>query len=286
MKTPDAIARDAMRNRQAFTLLEIAFILLIIGLSSSAILLGKDLLRAAETRRMVHHFQELNSAVVNFQSKYQCLPGDCAVASRRWAGAINGNGNRQIFRIAAPDFRDAVPEMINVWNHLSRAALISSSYADYQDNNNYLMALSGSTGDTLRNRGFSPAINVRLNINLGHSAAFENPIMRTGHYFIPMTTTFVDYSFLTTIDPTPPCHVANLIDDIGVSIPSDCPFLTPADAYAIDNKMDDGNPGAGFVFSIAPDALGRICEEAARPNLYNTANTLATCRMVIRATDF
>ena len=48
------------------------------------VLVGSDMIKSAELRKLVTEMESLNSAVNAFQSKYQALPGDMKNATRLW----------------------------------------------------------------------------------------------------------------------------------------------------------------------------------------------------------
>lgn len=82
--------------RRAFTLIEMAIVLVIIGLIVSAVLVGQDLIRAATLTNQVKQFQEYETAYKTFLLKYNCLPGDCPRLTNYFVGSVNGNGNLKI----------------------------------------------------------------------------------------------------------------------------------------------------------------------------------------------
>jgi prepilin-type N-terminal cleavage/methylation domain-containing protein len=60
----------------AFTLIELSIVLVIIGLLTSGILAGKELIQAAEIRAMMGRLEQYNTAAMAFRNKYNALPGD------------------------------------------------------------------------------------------------------------------------------------------------------------------------------------------------------------------
>jgi prepilin-type N-terminal cleavage/methylation domain-containing protein len=64
-------------TRQAgFTLLEMSVVLAIIGLLMGAVLVGKDLIRAAAVHGQISQLAAFQAGVHLFESRYQALPGD------------------------------------------------------------------------------------------------------------------------------------------------------------------------------------------------------------------
>jgi prepilin-type N-terminal cleavage/methylation domain-containing protein len=67
------------RYRHGFTLIELSIALIIIGLIVGGILVGRDMIKAAETRAQVAQIEKFNTAVNTFVTKYGGLPGDLAL---------------------------------------------------------------------------------------------------------------------------------------------------------------------------------------------------------------
>lgn len=114
-------------TQKGFTLVELSIVLVIIGLIISSVLVGQDLVRAAELRATVTQYEQFNSAVATFRGKYSGLPGD--VAGNTNFGFV-GNGNGDNVLAATGVAGHAAGENVYFWNHLgsSGAALISGSY--------------------------------------------------------------------------------------------------------------------------------------------------------------
>jgi prepilin-type N-terminal cleavage/methylation domain-containing protein len=59
-----------------FTLVELAIVIVIIGLLLGGVLQGQELIRQAQIRNGVKRFEEFKSATIMFYGKYNVLPGD------------------------------------------------------------------------------------------------------------------------------------------------------------------------------------------------------------------
>jgi prepilin-type N-terminal cleavage/methylation domain-containing protein len=62
--------------QKGFTLVELAIVLVIIGLIVSGVLVGQDLIKAAELRATVRQVQDFQVGVNTFIGKYSGIPGD------------------------------------------------------------------------------------------------------------------------------------------------------------------------------------------------------------------
>jgi len=87
-----------MKTKQAgFTLVEIAIVLVIIGLLLGGILKGQEMITQAKIKNVVNDFNGITAAVNSYQDRYKALPGDDLNAPTRWgANGIAGNGDGQI----------------------------------------------------------------------------------------------------------------------------------------------------------------------------------------------
>ncbi|MGA7178182.1 MAG: prepilin-type N-terminal cleavage/methylation domain-containing protein [Thiobacillaceae bacterium] len=109
------------RKQQGFTLIEIAIVLVIIGLLLGGILQGQSLINSARVRNLISQEDGIKAAFYGFQDRYRALPGDFTQATTQIPGATqNGNGNGQI--------ELANGEYIAVWDHLSHAGFITGTY--------------------------------------------------------------------------------------------------------------------------------------------------------------
>jgi len=75
-----------------FTLIELSIVLVIIGLIVGGILVGQDLIKAAEVRAQISQIEKYNSAVNTFRAKFGALPGDMPVATANQYGFTVGSG--------------------------------------------------------------------------------------------------------------------------------------------------------------------------------------------------
>lgn len=70
-----------MNKQTGFTLIELAIVLVIIGLLLGGVLRGQELINSAKVKNMVRDFQNVQVYVYGYQDKYKALPGDDAAAA-------------------------------------------------------------------------------------------------------------------------------------------------------------------------------------------------------------
>ncbi len=115
-----------MMRSKGFTLIEIAIVLVIIGLLLGGVLKGQELITSARVRNLISTQDGIKAAYFGFLDRFRALPGDYTLATTNITGATtNGNGNGRISNIAGGDVAN---ENILVWEHLSRAGFINGTY--------------------------------------------------------------------------------------------------------------------------------------------------------------
>jgi prepilin-type N-terminal cleavage/methylation domain-containing protein len=81
------------RTESGFTLVEIAIVLVIIGLLLGGILKGQEMITQAKIKNVVNDFNGVTVAVTSYQDRYRALPGDDQNATTRWTVQAPGKGN-------------------------------------------------------------------------------------------------------------------------------------------------------------------------------------------------
>jgi prepilin-type N-terminal cleavage/methylation domain-containing protein len=112
---------------KGFTLIEIAIVLVIIGLLLGGVLKGQELITGARVRNLISQQDGIKAAFFGFQDRFRALPGDYASASTNINNVSqNGNGNGRIENNAtAPAFTH---EELLAWNHLTAAGFLNGSF--------------------------------------------------------------------------------------------------------------------------------------------------------------
>jgi len=200
--------------KAGFTLVELAIVLVIIALVAGGVLVGQDLIKAAEIRGPMRQAEEFKSASKTFTLKYNCLAGDCANATSFLSGTGNGNGDGAI---AGGTYPHGSLEGIYFWQHLALAALISGTYSTtpvgsvWKEGVNFPAAKMG---------GAFGVWNIQTYVGCGgcfFTTQYGNILM--------LGKTWPDTSSITPL----------------------AKLLSGNDAFAIDTKYDDGLPAYGAI---------------------------------------
>lgn len=114
-------------HQKGFTLVEIAIVLVIIGLLLGGVLKGQELINSAKVKNIASDFRNVQVMIYGYQDKFRKLPGDDNTATSRWSldsghdgdgdGIIEGNWNSETL----------TDESVLIWEHLRRGNLASGS---------------------------------------------------------------------------------------------------------------------------------------------------------------
>nr|VFK02948.1 MAG: prepilin-type N-terminal cleavage/methylation domain-containing protein [Candidatus Kentron sp. H]VFK03555.1 MAG: prepilin-type N-terminal cleavage/methylation domain-containing protein [Candidatus Kentron sp. H]VFK05909.1 MAG: prepilin-type N-terminal cleavage/methylation domain-containing protein [Candidatus Kentron sp. H] len=170
-----------MKGKQSgFTLVEIAIVLVIIGLLLGGILKGQELINSARVRSMADKTTGVQAAYYGFLDRYQAIPGDMtADAATSAIGVEISSGGDANGKLDNPtDAQWTEPNAL--WEQLSKAGFITGNYigGDTMPNSGNNVAplnpfnqpmVVGQTADYM---GLSTSV-VRLNIVLGRSTPVD-----------------------------------------------------------------------------------------------------------------
>ena len=252
-----------LNNKSGFTLVELSIVLIIIGLIVSGVLVGQDLIRSAEISATVRQVQNFNSAVSTFRTKYNYIPGDMpsslstafGLTGTRTGAQGDGDGNGLI-ECTTPATLCSGGEPVLFWNDLSISKLVSGSY----------------TGS-----GTAAIASTALGSNFPEAKLGKN------NYFFVYSVSGINYYQIAAISSVDASSIYTLTTGI-----------TPAEAYQIDSKLDDGLPSSGIVTAVggttpngtatttATAGSAGCVYTAVTPNPYNAAFTSGACQLRIR----
>lgn len=239
-----------LKKQNAFTLVELSIVILIMGLIVAGVTAGSSLVSGAKSRKFISDTEKYKSAIVQFKSQYNYLPGDFPGSYSYWGAgcgantvgasdSCNGNGNGAVEFTAVED--------IKLWYHLMRAGLI---------NLNMSGALVGGS--------YSPGVNTPRSV-YGGTSAYQV------FYTDPSATNFGRYGNALQIGSNGGRH-------------QNTPFISPVDAYKIDLKIDDGTADKGIMFTLKgiPET-GGVCVTAnwtAASASYILTDKTNSCRII------
>lgn len=125
---------NTLSSRQrGFTLVEVAVVLVIIGLLLGAVLKGQELIENSRVKNAVNEINSIKAATYGYLDRYKTMPGDdgpigtVQARGSAWSGVtVAGNANGQV---AAPTNPFGAPtgEHLAFWQHLRAAGFLTGS---------------------------------------------------------------------------------------------------------------------------------------------------------------
>lgn len=244
------------RSQSGFTLVELAVVMIIIGLLIGGVLKGQELINNAQVTSTVAQVKGIEAAVSTFRDTYSALPGDILTPATRLpncgaAGGCNsaGDGNGRLANSVG--VTPVGTEGARFFVHLNAADLLTGIVP----------------GTNVPGENF-PEAKIRGNaIQAGDVAAVGN---LTGATFSAGASSGL---YLAISQPAG----ATITAPQGAG-------LRPSEAQRIDTKLDDGMPGTGSARGIGGGAGGATdCASAATAaGTYNTAQSASNCGLYVR----
>lgn len=114
-----------IQRQQGFTLVEMAIVLVIIGLLLGGILKGQELITSARVRNIADQSSGVQAAYYGFLDRYRQVPGDWTAANAAQAipgVTTGGNANGRL------DGSPVWTEALALWEHLSKSGFIQGNY--------------------------------------------------------------------------------------------------------------------------------------------------------------
>lgn len=219
------------RHKHGFTLIELAIVLIVLGLLAGGVVTAKDMIYTAKLRKIPVAIEDVKQKMFVFYDKYNALPGDFTLATNYWgadpdgcpthsnrtakAQTCNGNGDGRVARLnLGTDY-----ELFRFWQHLKNAGLADGSFTGVSGVGNSTHAVVGENIPIIYD-------------NIGISAYWREPTVNDG--------AFVDFDYGNVL-------VIGRTQDDSENAKA---FLTPEDAWSLDSKIDDGLPNHGDFLGI------------------------------------
>jgi prepilin-type N-terminal cleavage/methylation domain-containing protein len=241
------ISTATSSKQQGFTLIEIAIVLVIIGLLLGGVLKGQELINTARVRALNNNVDGITAAWFSFQDRYRAFPGDYTQATINLpdpnAVITDGDGDGLVGINAAAD---SPTERANVWTHLQAAGYITGNF----DGANVAATAYNCVLASCPDNGFGAGLNLNYGaLNQTQAAAGAGAVL---------------------------AH--ELITGRGI------PIEVLAE---LDRKVDDGNAGSGAMQLGAAGAgwtgpQVTACQNAGNPNLYGVLTPSSNCAAVFR----
>src|SRR3990167_7123084 len=125
-----------MSRQSGFTLVEIAIVLVIIGLLLGGVLKGQEMIENGKIKSVVGDMKAVQSAYHSYVDRYHAVPGDeaaAAMTARGWTGTAGATGTAgdgvMVIPVASTFTNLAANDQPAVWRALRGAGLLSGDPA-------------------------------------------------------------------------------------------------------------------------------------------------------------
>lgn len=259
--------QQTRRAEGGFTLVELAIVMIIIGLLIGGILKGQELINNARVSSTVAQVKAVESGISGFRDKYEAMPGDMANPGARVPSCVNacavaGNGDNLIQPTTANDPGAAV---LAANNPESKTSLIQLAAAGFVGGVQSAAAVgTGVIGVT------NPSTPLGGAWQLGYSDGSTTAV--TG---LVANNTGAGFSLVAG-------HYIATVRALAAAAGAANAFMTPVQAAAIDRKIDDGSPNSGSVRAIGGAGAAACVSAANAAGIYNEALSGALCGVLAK----
>ena len=121
------------KQQRGFTLVEIAIVLVIIGLLLGGVLKGQEMITSAKVRNLADQGSAVKAAFFAFQDRYRAIPGDYGAAANNINGVaagVNGGDGDGNGLVSSANDRGLF------WLHLAAAGFLTGSFDGQAQANN------------------------------------------------------------------------------------------------------------------------------------------------------
>jgi prepilin-type N-terminal cleavage/methylation domain-containing protein len=120
----NTLVKDTTMNKQTgFTLIELAIVLVIIGLLLGGVLRGQELINSAKVKNMANDFKNIQVYIYGYQDKFKALPGDDHSADTHVTGTNAGTGTQNGVIQGAWNTATDTDESCVFWQHVRLSGL-------------------------------------------------------------------------------------------------------------------------------------------------------------------
>lgn len=221
--------KEFSSKKSAFSLIELAIVLIIIGLLIAGVTGGAALIKSAELRAVITEARSNSISASAFFSLYDSLPGDSSTYTAYSSGAV-GNGDGKVEFCRDGGAGSAGCDTVNLeseggglaWGHLTQAGVVNIP--------GFTAVVSSGSQALGTSPSFLPSKIKQAGWMFDYADSFYHATTNTG----------VSNANVTILTGTGTLS-ANL------ESATDYSLLLGVDAFSLDTKNDDGRPNTGKI---------------------------------------
>lgn len=254
---------------KSFTIARIVIALVIVGLGIGAMMFGEEIIQISRLRAQIAQIRDFDSAVATFHDKFGGLPGDLLYVTAEREGLPAGDGKPSHsdgdgkISPCNPGWQHHFGcETALFWSQLSLVGLISGDFnADRRFSDERLDSVTVTMAPYMPVSPIGEGIYVAVWNSDGEQPS-QAPQLAYGNYY----------------------EISRIKGIYNEQIKDSPAALTPTEAYAIDNKIDDASPIYGRIVvngnAVWPDDAWGTLAKAGENNcvsperIYNTHNLI------------
>ncbi len=250
----------AHAHRNAFTLVELAVVILIVSIIAGGIVIAGDMSRTAKIKVAMADTFGYIDAVKRFQNKYQQIPGDMADATTYWGTDTCPTSSSVVLRETTCNgdnngYIDTDRERHTFWQHLANADFINGTYSGAMVNAGRPYEIVGGV-----NAPSGPLQGSAWGVRVGGAGTFAGD---AAYYAL-------DYGNAMTLGSAYPWGPA---DDV---------IFRPNEMKSIDEKYDDSLSARGIIVAGRWDTCTDAADETDFTVSYTLIDDSIACVLIFR----
>ena len=272
--------RTKKQSQSGFTLIELAIVLVIIGLLVGGVLGGQDLINAAKIRSTQSYIESINTAVQTFNLKYDGLPGDMTAAKLpttltamnnktaypgNKVGLRDGNGTIDAPLDGTQTGGSQGGETLAFWSDLGMAGYLAGAPG----------GMNGITSAAAVTTAAATEV-PQIDTALLRAKYFPTAKLRPSAFFAVSNVNNHNIIILGSPKVAAGGTITTLYD----------PVISPVEAQQMDAKIDDGAPTTGAVYVPSGGATGGGASAVAVTFGTAQASQVASSTTCMSGTDY
>lgn len=258
-------------REQGFTLVELAIVLVIVGLLIGGILKGQELIAGTRVTSTASQIKAIETAVASFQDTYGALPGDMSRADTRLPACATAASVCMMGSTAGSGGGNGDGVIANSFGTTAAVTQEGNAFFAHLAAGNLLNGVDPTaTAATAAAKGI-------LVSPIAQTVAYRAGSIASAQALLGSPVTQQSGTYLMLANQTTAIANAAAVEGNG---------MQPKAAQKIDEKIDDGRPNTGTVYGVGsgatPSATVACSSAGGITATYNTQNVENDCAVYVQ----